>query len=171
MKALLTRLFGTDAACGLSFVEDIAEGEPRSWTAVEYDALPDPKPDAYSELPNGGSGVCCTDYARLVAQRLPGRVEIYGFHNEDNPTSRVAREEIHSGGHDFAVVDSRWLVDPWLVLVASEGEQLVFDLLDPTDNTLIGDIYGPLECWSTHPIEEHLKHCHAVAPFTAEELA
>jgi hypothetical protein len=143
----MEELFGTDAACGVIFVEELDEGTPRRWTADEYDALPDPKPDVYSELPNGWSACTCTGYAHLVRERLgDDRVQVVGFANKDNPTSLIAIEEWHPGGHDFAIVDGRYIVDPWPRLVHfGEPEcQIVYDLLDPTTT----EIYGPRECWS-----------------------
>lgn len=107
----------------------------------------DDLPAAASLLPHGGSAICCTDYAVHIFLKLPGRVQIVGFANEDNPTSRCAREEFHCGGHDFALVDDRFIVDPWPRLVPMVMEQAVFDLNDPVDAELVLDVYGPRECW------------------------
>lgn len=149
--AEMERRFGTDEAVGLGF--RLVDG--RIIPAAEYDRLcegvawDDPRhPGGESVLSNGGSGTRCTDYATLIYQQLPGRVEIWGFANQNNPTSRVAREQIHPGGHDFALVDGRYIVDPWLRLVPRVVQQMVFDLQDPADAALVADIYGPRECWS-----------------------
>lgn len=151
----MERLFGTEEAVGLSF--RLVDGSIIS--AAEYDrrceglGWDDPRhPGGESVLANGGSGTCCTDYASLVYQRLPGRVQIWGFANQSNPSSRIARERIHPGGHDFAVVDSRYIVDPWPRLVPGVFSQMVFDLQDPSDAALALDIYGPRERWR-HMVE------------------
>ena len=149
--AQMEALVGTDAACGVIFSEEIEEGTPRSWSAAEYDALPEPKPDTCSLLPNDWSACCCTGYAHLIRERLGAdRVRVVGFANEDNPTSLVAREEWHPQGHDFALVDDRYIVDPWprLVHFGDPARQMVFDLNDP--RTL--EIYGPRECWKALPV-------------------
>lgn len=171
-KRRLEALFGCDAACGVTYVEAVAEGEPRVWTAAEYQALSkEQRPnDTCCMLPNGGSALVCTEYARLVAQRLPGRVEIFGFFCEDNPTSRIARKSL-AEGHDFAIVDSRWLVDPWIKLLEGEVEQAVFDLHDAIDMALVSDIYGSRGTWEPNPVATALKHCLPVEPFTDAELA
>lgn len=140
--------FGSDEALGVWF--ETADGT--RYSPAELDALlqgcPEQEaPDTESFLPGGGSACCCTDYACHIFCSLPGRVQVFGFANQDNPTSRVAREQIHPGGHDFAVVDGRYVVDPWLRLVSGCLEQMVFDMECPLDTALVADIYGPKECW------------------------
>lgn len=145
----MERQFGSDEAIGVRFrLDDTGEvisgrEYDRRYAHLDRDA----RPGAESLLPDGTSAVCCTNYAGLVFRHLPGRVRIYGFDNEANPTSRVAREDIHPGGHDFAVVDDRFIVDPWPRLVPCAFEQMVFDMADPADAALVADIYGPRECW------------------------
>jgi hypothetical protein len=142
--------FGTDKALGVQFVLDDT-GETLS--AEDYDALCEKVgagksgPGAYSVFPGGGSAVCCTDYAVQVCAAYKGRAQSWGFANIDNPSSRVAREQIHAEGHDFAVVDGRFVVDAWLRLVASVSEQIVFDMKDKGDAALIADIYGDPAKW------------------------
>jgi hypothetical protein len=146
--AEMERRFGSDAALGVTF--ELCNGQRLS--AAEFDAMVKAQsghiPDSVSYLPTGGSAVCCTDYAELIYLALPGRVQIFGFANEDNPTSRVAREAIHLCGHDFAVVDGRYIVDPWPRLVPAEFDQMVFDMQDPQEAATVLDIYGPRECWT-----------------------
>lgn len=148
-------LFGSDEALGVWFSMD----DGSRLTLAEHDALyarlGPAMPGGCSMLANGGSAVCCTDYAAYIYQTLPGRVEMFGFANEDNPTSRVAREEMHPGGHDYAVVDGRYIVDPWPRLVPGEFEQMVFDLQDPAEAALARDIYGPASCWTRMLKAEH----------------
>jgi hypothetical protein len=148
--------FGSDRALGVTFRTDKGE----LLTLDQYDALweqlgADAMPGTESLLPDGGSAVCCTDYASYIYKQLPGRVEIYGFANENNPTSRVAREMIHPGGHDFAVVDGRYIVDPWPRLVPAVFTQMVFDLQDAADAATVADIYGPQACWERMHLAEH----------------
>ncbi len=103
--------------------------------------------DCISYLPGGGSGVCCTDYARQIAHIFWGRVAVVGFANDDNPTARAVREEWHPGGHDFAVLDNRFLIDVWPKLVLGKSEKTVYDLADPDDRAKALETYGPRECW------------------------
>lgn len=154
--------FGTEAAFGVWFA--LADGTRLSLD--EYEAMARSRgnnmPDATSRLANGGSAVCCTDYAAFIYQALPGRVQIVGFANVDNPTSRIAREAIHPGGHDFALVDGRFLVDPWPRLVPVAFEQMVFDLGHEGDASLVLDIYGPRDCW------RHMREAEAAAARPAD---
>jgi hypothetical protein len=89
---------------------------------------------------------------------LPGRVQIYGFPNEKNPTAKASGW--HPGGHDFAVVDDRYILDPWVRHVHAQdlATPIVYDLQDP-DTCFI---YGPRAAWTENTeampfYDEHLK--------------
>jgi hypothetical protein len=146
--ATMERLFGSDEALGVYF--ELEEGGPRislAEHAAMYEKLGDDMPGTISYLPNGGSAVCCTDYAAVIFLTLPGRVQIFGFANDENPDSKVARDELHVGGHDFAVVDGRYIVDPWPRLVPCAFDQMVFDMQGAgAEQTL--EYYGPQSCWT-----------------------
>lgn len=146
--------FGSDAALKVEFHCYTSSGgnDVTVYSAADYDALPAETREGFidvvSHFPDGGSATCCTDYAAQIFKALAGRVQIFGFANEDNPTSRVAREELHPGGHDFAVVDDRYIVDPWIRLVAGETGPIVFDLQHPEEAAAALDTYGPRDCWT-----------------------
>lgn len=151
LKDTLTAQFGTDEALGVTFHLEDGTILP----AAQYDELAQAKkalgeeiPCAESYLPNGGSGTCCTDFAACVFIRLPGRVRIVGFANDDNPDCQVVTDELHPCGHDFALVDNRYLVDPWCKLVVGNNWQVVYDLAEPADRALAARRYGPRECWT-----------------------
>ncbi len=145
-------LFGSDDAIGVIFsIYDTNE----SLSFAEYDAryakLPrDERPDGMSLLPSGGSAVCCTEYAHHIKSTLEPlghQVDVVGFANETNPTSRCVIEEFHPEGHDFAIVNGRYLIDPWVRLVAAVEEQIFYDLEVPEDLVKALEIYGPRELW------------------------
>jgi hypothetical protein len=98
---------------------------------------------------SGFSGVVCTGYAFAIRRILGSdRVVIRGFLDSGNPGTEVGRL---AGGHDFAVVDDRFIVDPWLPGVELTGDRGVYDLLDPGDLGDLGEIlrlYGDREKWS-----------------------
>ncbi len=150
------RNFGSDDALGI--LTHVVNNDGSEGPGLTLDELNAQYPDNQRTTPggitvetrfaDGSSGTECTAYARHIAAKLPGRVVVMGFANEDNPTARAAREQFHPGGHDFAVVDGRWLIDPWVRLVASESNQIAYDLTDPTDAATVLDTYGPVGCWS-----------------------
>ncbi|GBG14314.1 uroporphyrinogen decarboxylase [Novimethylophilus kurashikiensis] len=147
MQAFIQELdaqFGTDQAMGVYF-----DVEGMKVSAADFDARADEFQDKeyFSCLPDGSSATCCTNYAVQVRNAYPGRVQIVGFHNENNPTSRVAIEGIHPGGHDFAILDDRYLIDPWIKLVAADTDQIIYDLQDPDDAAKVAINYGPASCW------------------------
>ena len=145
--ATMERMFGSDEAMGVYFTleEDNARISLKEHAAMS-EKLGDDMPGTISYLPNGGSAVCCTDYAAEIFTRLPGRVQIFGFANHDNPDCKIARDELHPGGHDFAVVDGRYIVDPWPRLVCSAFDQMVFDLVGEGAAQAL-KFYGPKACW------------------------
>lgn len=135
-------LFGTDKALGISFHTEAGE----NITLEQLDSM-QVKPDGYSIFLDGSYAVCCTNYAIQIYRRLPQRVQIFGFANDDNPTSKVARDGIHPGGHDFAIVNERFLIDPWIRLVFGLSGPIVFDMHDEKDLITVTDMYGPKSCW------------------------
>ena len=104
---------------------------------------------------SGISAVVCTGYAaELFCKFGPGRTMLFGFHGEDNPTSRIGREY---GGHDFAVIDVRFILDPWLSDTANESEQVIFDMEAPEDQSIIRELYGEQRYWErNHDLEREL---------------
>jgi len=146
--AEMERRFGSDEALGVYYTLE-TDDVRMTWAQVEaqYGHLGDDGPGTISYLPTGGSACCCTEYAQLIYLTLPGRVQIFGFANENNPLSRVAREELHPGGHDFAVVDGRYIVDPWPRLVHGTYQKMVHDLEDPADAEEALDFFGPRSSW------------------------
>lgn len=145
-------LFGSDEAIGVMM--EVNYGE-EVLSIKEYDEKyghlgKGNGPDAASLMPDGTSAVCCTNYAhhvRKVMGDMGCEVDVVGFANEDNPTSRCAIEGFHPEGHDFAIVNDRYLIDPWVRLVAAVEEQIFYDLNDPADAAKASAIYGPRECW------------------------
>ncbi|MBN2850908.1 MAG: hypothetical protein JXK92_09620, partial [Erysipelotrichaceae bacterium] len=116
--------FGTDDAIGVRFYAVTHHGEEIDLPAGEFDEWRKSHPDQILDsfcatMPDGGV-TNCTNYARHVRSSLEPEghdVRIVGFANEDNPDCACVREDLHPGGHDFALVDGRYLVDPWIRLV------------------------------------------------------
>jgi hypothetical protein len=86
----------------------------------------------------------CGACARTIADRFDG--EVRGYWHEDNPTARVGEAE---GGHDFAITEDRFLVDPWLFQYY--GDSPVLDLTDPAGQAEAAARYGPEENWTLVP--------------------
>jgi N12 class adenine-specific DNA methylase len=133
----LDALFGSDEAPGVRFVDHEGHEIPMTEDA-----------DGQSVFPDGSSATICTDYAEQIRKKLEGHeVQIVGLANENNPDCAVVREAWHPGGHDFAIVDHRWLIDPWARLVGAYREQIVYDLRDPEDTRKVAEIYGDPLKW------------------------
>jgi hypothetical protein len=146
-KQSLEQEFGTETAFGIRYVDD----QNRVWEAAELDAYQEKMgyilAGVESEFPDGTDAVRCTHYAIQIGKRYPDRTLIFGFTNEDNPNCEIAQKRLHPGGHDFAVIEDRWLVDPWVRLVRNAYQQIVYDLLDPFDFVLVRERYGRRDDW------------------------
>lgn len=150
-KELLESLFGTETAFGIRYID----GENRVFEAAELDAYQEEKgyvlSDVTSEFPDG-SMVNCTGYAIQIGKKFPDSTLIFGFENEDNPDCDIVQKRLHPGGHDFAVLEDRWLIDPWVKQVRYAYEQTIYDLLDPRDFALVRARYGRRDNWK-HNVE------------------
>lgn len=149
-KAALENAFSTEEAFGVFFQN--TDDESDVLTAKAYDHLRSPDldddTDWVSLLADRSSAVCCTNYACFIGTVLGfDRVTVWGFANEDNPDCLVVREGLHPGGHDFAVVDGRYLVDPWVQFLHRMPWQVVYDLQAPADAALAKARYGDESDW------------------------
>lgn len=92
------------------------------------------------ECPGVGVVGTCTNTAAYMADKLGG--EIYGYLSEDNPTAVVGEAEY---GHDFAVVDDRYLVDFWAAETYSYPP--LYDMKDRLDLKEVEKMYGDRSKW------------------------
>jgi hypothetical protein len=109
--------------------------------------------DGPATFPDGSNWAFCSNWAQDLHKRLGKRVVQYGFSDEDNETSEIAQD---AGGHDFAVVDGRYIVDGWLVKVEQLHETGVFDLEDETQFADITRLYGDPRCWKDGSLIDEL---------------
>ena len=93
-----------------------------------------------SYLPGNLSYGICTHSAAYVLHTL-GKGEIWG--SSDSPGAAIELV----GGHDWAIIDRRYIVDPWLHTFTGESDQLVFDLKNPADKEAILHWYGLPSTW------------------------
>jgi len=105
----------------------------------------------------GSYSSICTFGAKKVAIEFGGLV--FGYLAEDNPTALVPK---HACGHDFAIIEGRFLVDYWAYQVAEEVDRPVFDMYDPVDKSLVQCHYGDQESWIPVDINEEDIFCLSV---------
>jgi hypothetical protein len=147
-KSLHKRFTASLDALGVYFGDDHTGLSEEDYVAAGHD------PQWFDEtalLPGGGSLGICTYCADYVIRTL-GHGARYGFLVENNPS--VTDYEIRSsGGHDFAVIEGRYIVDPWYAL--NNNRQGVFDLKSASDREMIKGIYGDPDCWKYYdPVAE-----------------
>jgi hypothetical protein len=97
---------------------------------------------------SGGSCCCCTDAATKVAKVFGGRV--VGYSAANNRSALVGTA--HCGGHDFALVEDRFIVDYWAFRVAGLIPKPVLDLNRREDRELSRRHYGDPDSWEDVPV-------------------
>lgn len=102
--------------------------------------------EGVSLYPDGSYAVVCTDGACQVLSHM-GRGEIWGYAGDNNQHAKLGMHDVGEGGHDFAVVDGRYLVDVWLKHVDQTVDRSVFDLEDKADAKEVADLYGDKSKW------------------------
>lgn len=93
---------------------------------------------------DGSACAICTSSARQVAERFGGLVP--GYQSIDNPTARIGLPAFD--GHDFALIDDRWLVDYWAWHAAGIAAQPVLDMSSVADRNSTSVLYGPADLWA-----------------------
>lgn len=131
VKAQLESQFGPEANYPLHHEKECAEDDKNC----------DPGPE---QLGSFGDSVICTSWAEFVVAALGKRAKMYGFYCEENPAPGM---EQFAEGHDFALVDGRYIVDGWIKNVIGETSRAVFDLKDPADAEFIRNYYGKPKKW------------------------
>ncbi|MHB1642949.1 MAG: hypothetical protein ACYCS8_09840 [Acidithiobacillus sp.] len=150
-REFLEERFGSDASFGVRHI-DIDTGKD-----ISVDDLLSYEGDTESVFPDG-SITDCANYAIQVRNAMPaGAVRVVGFRKEENPDSDVARESwklLQLEGpseHVFAIVDDRYLVDPWAKLFTGVRDRVAYDLQDDQDALLVAQTYGSPGNWSELP--------------------
>lgn len=106
--------------------------------AIEFD-----EEEGTSLVPGGeGSAVECTAMARFLKKVVGG--ELRGYRMEDNPGTKIHDT---AEGHDFLVVDGRYIVDHWLKHVQAMTDRAVLDLKNKADLAIVKDFYGDQAKW------------------------
>lgn len=88
------------------------------------------------------SAVNCTHMAEafLETSGAAGVIVGYDDHHNDGKLSKYS-------GHDFAIVEGRFLVDPWAHQVEGSNPRAVFDLADPQDLAFVRQQYANPAGW------------------------
>jgi len=96
---------------------------------------------AWSELAMREGGFTCSEAAHST--QLVVGATMFGYWAVDNPTAELGQSE---GGHDFLLVEDRYIVDFWAAAYC--GKCPVLDLV--TDIAIIRKLYGNPSNWEKH---------------------
>jgi hypothetical protein len=127
--------------------ESIERHCSRLFKALEDSCLLDE--DECHVFPTGKAFFICTNWANLT-QRYFGedRAVVMGYLHVNNSTSAISEQY---EGHDFTVVDDRFIVDGWVTGVGLESPGRatpgVYDLHDKMDAAEIARLYGKQSAW------------------------
>jgi len=122
--------------------------------------------DLESAIEGTGSSFICTYVASAIKMLEGNRVKVYGFSNERNPKAIYFKDDDSPDeGHHFAVLDNRYIIDPWMYnnyvdyKTKKTFNRSVFDLNNPKDSNIIEYVYGDPKTWVniTNSIEDFNK--------------
>jgi hypothetical protein len=92
---------------------------------------------------SGGSCAVCTDSAIKIARHFRGKV--LGYECATNPGAAIDKQVC--GGHDFAIIDNRFVVDYWAFRVIGFITDPVLDLAKYLDAVEVARLYGDPSAW------------------------
>lgn len=107
-----------------------------------YSKLPIQHENEWEIISNFGPFCVCTNCARYVVKKVGGI--IVGFAEGTNPTSH--KEFVD--GHDFALVEGRYLVDIWGKFFAGTSNNAVIDLENKIELKNKLTLYGEIKTWT-----------------------
>jgi hypothetical protein len=92
---------------------------------------------------SGGCCCCSVDAAVKVVKKFGGRV--MGYYCSRNPSALIGLNIC--GGHDFAIVADRFIVDYWAFRIVRVLERPVLDLTKWLDYEIAQQMYGDTKTW------------------------
>lgn len=119
-----------------------------------------------------GTSLICTFVASAVKMLEGDNVKIYGFNSEENPESEYFFDD--EEGHNFAVMNNRYIIDPWIYNnyenyeIEKTFDRSVFDLQNKNDEKIIRYLYGDENNWVD--ITNRIDNFKDIFPNTYEEL-
>ena len=90
------------------------------------------------------------NYAIEVYMRYPTSTVIFEFIAAKNKNAQIAFTKLCADKHNFAVVDHRYLIDPYIKIITNAWDQVVYDLSDSTDRRKVWELYGSDEYSTTN---------------------
>jgi len=122
---------------------DTAEAIKEFLQKLDAEATCNPRGEAWT-FANGESLFNCSASARRIADAFGGSV--VGYDCADNPTAEIPDPET-TDGHDFAIVENRFVVDFWAASVVGILDRSIFDLSCSADRAIVLRLYGPRDAW------------------------
>jgi hypothetical protein len=91
----------------------------------------------------GNPFIICTNGARWLQENFFKDAKVVGYSIYDNPEALIGQE---NDGHDFLLIDNRYILDFWYKHIYGEKEAPVYlDILKDTD--LVKKYYGNPDKW------------------------
>jgi hypothetical protein len=96
----------------------------------------------HKKLKCGSDFTICSKGARWLRHHFFPQAKIMGYSIDDNPTALLGTIE---GGHDFLLVDDRYLIDFWPRRTIDRSYPIAYDLC--TQPSLVHHYYGNPATW------------------------
>ena len=130
-------------------LQELFVGKSRSWVEDVVLGAYTIDDDSATCLPGEYEMGVCTHCARRVIH-VVGCGKIVGYYESKNPGTLAANG---CGGHDFALIDHRYIVDVWWTYFVSEdNDGPIFDLADSSQSARIRELYGLVSKWEEAPL-------------------
>jgi hypothetical protein len=144
-KKAISDLFDSEEKCGITYRHFDSGRISTDKEMEEHD-----KHEILAYLPGdfGQMGRCtnCADFVAHVMRNSGYDAVRAGFLVDNNPS--VSSDSVCVAmGHDFCIVENRYIVDLWISLYTGETTQVVFDLEAPEDFDSIAKNYGDKKSW------------------------
>ena len=100
---------------------------------------------------DGYEWVSCSIVAEWLKTCVGRPAMVVGYFHHNNPTAKIGEVE---GGHDFLLVEERYLVDFWQRDIWDPEHPLLIDLFTENPYT---QLYGDVLLWAPTDVSEHVK--------------
>jgi hypothetical protein len=93
---------------------------------------------------NGNPFTICTNGARWIKEQFFPNAKVVGYQHDKNPTAEIG---LWTCGHDFLVIEGRYILDLWYRYITGDGDRAPILLDIHTQPALVKRYYGDINKW------------------------
>lgn len=92
--------------------------------------------------------IVCTNIAKWLKKNFYPNAEIMGYHTENNSDAEIGQD---AGGHDFILIDNRFIIELWFSQIEEKDCPILFDLKENPE--LVKKYFGDVDKWEKVHLE------------------